>query len=169
MAELKSYHDLMYDQQHKYLVTCNPIFYAVERGILFRSSFGAQLGNAETGTVLIRTGANNVHFNYEISAKGIATYDFREGATISASGTLLPTQNKNRGNTSTILTTVRSSATVTESGTLLTQGALDKYSGGAEPSMNYWVLKSSTDYILRVVSGASGNECVIKIGLQECH
>jgi hypothetical protein len=116
--------------------------------------------NVATGTardLLIVTGAKYVHMSTEIVADGKVKTLLYKSTTTSASGTSIPTFNKNDASNLTAVATIFHTPTVTAAGTLMDTiltGSGAK-AGGISRSTDERVLKPNSKYLYRAAFAAN--------------
>lgn len=151
------------------LMSIDVVHAKVHAGQEYRYSDAITLANAATQDYLITTpaGPTQIHFAPQADGSAVTTFTLFEGSDKTGT-TLQPTFNSNRPSANTTGLTIRKG---TSGGT--TDGtAIQTYSGGSasnqsqsstqSPARQEWVLKPSTKYIWRVLSGTDGNK--INIG-----
>lgn len=146
----------------------NELQNAIHDGLAFSYSMNA-VGLANNGTVsmLLRTGAKQVHFDglsLDVSQAPVSLLLY-EAPTVTTTGTLQATRGRNRINTNVSVMTVYLTPTVSSAGLLLdtqlivtaSQGN-SKVAGTAEVDEG-WVFKANTDYYILMTnsSGAAIN------------
>jgi len=171
MSKITSYHDL--EQNNNVLKTITEEGAAIEDGNVYHAHLRTPvMADGDTVDMFVRTPATvHCHMITQFSAELAAKASIRESCTVSASGSALTAFNANRneGDSSTI--SVRSSPTLTASGTRLDildfGGGKKGESGGDSKSSFGWVLKKGTIYVVRIKSAAGANEGSIRVMLRE--
>ena len=118
------------------------------------------LASGEYRNLLISTNStSNAHLIGLVRASAEASILWYENPTLSANGTAVTPVNRNRSSANAANTAFYTSPSWTNTGTLLYTagvGAGAKY-GGEENHDAEWILDTSQDYLLRVLSAANGN------------
>lgn len=134
------------------------------------SAYNASVANGANLDMLIQVGVQPFHAQFEVTSSGDATVRIYEGATFSAAGTAVTMSNHNRTSAKTFVGTVTSGPTITATGTqvngtgLIPAGTKNQATGGAFGFGNEFVLKTSTNYLVRVTND-SGAAAKINIGV----
>jgi len=172
MPKRTSYHDLK--QYDDVLEVLPVVAAAIEEGEVYRAHLRTpeMAENAEV-EMFIRTPSSSVHCHViaQFSAELAAQASLRESCTVSASGSLLTPYNvnRNKGDSSTV--SVRSSPTLTGSGTRLDifdfGGGKKGETGGDAQSQVGWIARYGTVYILRIRSCAGANNGSIRLTIRE--
>lgn len=136
----------------------------IHKGEAFRAGFfDAALVDDGIINILIKIGANfEAHTVFEAAAGGDAEITIFEGTTVTDDGSSLAAGDRNRTTANTPETTLFSGPTITADGTelahvLLPGGSGGNASGGSADSPVEFVLKKSTNYLVRVknIAGAT--------------
>lgn len=142
--------------------TSTEIQSAVHDGNMF--SFTSH-GTITTGSSIIllgRTGAKQVHFdgfNLELS-QGLFLVEMFESPTVTTTGTLQTASNKNRVSSTTSTMSLYAGTTVSSNGTLIADdylfstGSGKNILSGTSTIGDGWILKVSTDYIIKLTNQA---------------
>lgn len=121
-------------------------------------------GSAASASLLLRTpAAGRAHTVFRFACNVLAEFTVYESSTLTASGTLLATiRNRDRVSGAAAATVIaRSTATVSALGTLLvggltgSTGVASAKGAGETGTRDEFILKASTDYVVRVVFGAA--------------
>jgi hypothetical protein len=136
----------------------------IHDGLLFETFHKASVASSGVMNVSILTpAAGYIHLRPSaVSTSGdLVTIAFYEGTTMTV-GTGLTAYNHNRNSTKAPTVVVKHTPTITADGTLLGQsfigggtGVGGSRSGGERGEVNEWVLKPSTQYLLRITNGSS--------------
>jgi len=172
MDYLKSHHDLR--QLDNVLVTVDKEHGNVHDGDFYKAHLKSPTLAADSGTVSMYfktpDSAIRIHAYPAFSSELAGCAELRESATVSASGSSLTVFNANRNSSNTSTASVRSSPTLTGSGTRLRHynigGGAITNSGGGVADKAGWTLKQGTIYILRFTSIAASNEAIIDISFE---
>ena len=120
MANLKSIHDVVWDADEKTFITQDSCHLKLHNGEYFNTHhFFTDLGVGDMAElyVLAPNSTVRVHAAAYFTSTGKAQFSVRRSATITASGTLLANQNMNHNSLLTSTVIAKSSATITASGT----------------------------------------------------
>ena len=120
MEKLKSLFDVVWDENEQTFITQDSCHLKLHEGEFFNThQFFTDMGVGDIAElyVLAPNSTVRVHAAAFFTSTGKARFSVRRSATITASGTLLANQNMNHNSLLTSSVTVRSSATVTASGT----------------------------------------------------
>ena len=171
MGYLRSHHNL--EQVDDILVNVDKLHGQVHDGNHYKAHL--------TSTVLIDDAtvemyvkapdtAVRIHAYASFSSELAGKAEIRESATVSLSGSVLTVFNSNRNSSNTSTVSVRSSPTLTASGTQLSfyhiGGGKKGEDPGSEEAKAGWILKQGTIYILRYISSAAANEAEIGISFE---
>ena len=122
----------------------------------------ATLDSAGVLNLLVVTpaGPEFMHLLHQFRSTGEANLAHYEATAVSANGTGLAEINRNRNSANVSGAAVYQGPTVTDAGTLLMVAHFGsgQNEGGDTRGDNEWVLKPSTNYLLRVTSEANGND-----------
>ena len=109
--------------------------------------------DADSGCVLITTDAVKfIHLIASVSSQDSGFFEIREAVTTSAPGDTLTAMNAKRTSSDTLMTMITETPTVTDYGTSI---AKDVVGADGESSVNKWILKQSTKYLIRFVPNSS--------------
>ena len=134
--------------------------YEIHNGNHYVNSGQVTMAAEASQDILITVPAGKyVHFLFSVRSTAEARLDFYETPTVSANGTPLTVINRNRRTENTNETTLHSSPTVTETGTLLLVNhfGAGQRGGGEGRDDNEWILENTT-YLLRLTSEAANND-----------
>ena len=149
---------------------------AVAKGEMYRAHLRTpELADEAKCEMFIRTPAETTsvhcHLIAQFSGELAAKASLRESCTVSASGAALSRFNVNRNHADSATIVVRSSPTLTASGTRLDildfGGGKKGETGGDAASQVGWIAKYGTVYILRITSKAAANEGSIRLTWRE--
>jgi hypothetical protein len=121
-----------------------------------------QIANNATTRFLLRNGAGNYpHLRtiFITSDSGPLEIYFHEAPTVTTTGSSVPVISYNRNSLNTSLMTAFSGATVSNEGTLLEYMVVPgtgSTGGSASVAQTEFILKPSTDYMVRIFSSATG-------------
>ncbi len=169
MKEIVSFHNNLREQKN-ILVTVDKVHAKIEEGKAYHAHINSPtLADTETIEMYFKAPASPlechsvVTFGGELGGFG----EIREGATVTLSGSVVTIFNRNRNSTNTSTAAVRSSPTVTASGTQLAHfhvgGGFQGRDGGNIGDRFEWPLKFGTIYIFRYTSIAGSNEADIAL------
>jgi len=168
MAEIKTYHEL--EQFENTLQTADLKESQIHNGLYFGVGLKSPtLGDGSSVEMYFKTpdSALEIHGFPTFSSELAGFVEVRESATVSLSGTVLTPKNFNRNSSNTSTASVRSSPTLTASGTRISfnfiGGGNITSAGGNVTSQVGFILKQGTVYILRYTSSAAANEA--KVGM----
>lgn len=130
----------------------------------FTNSYLYTIANNATVYHLLRNGAGNYpHIRTLLVSAGGSPIEIHlcEAPTVSDTGTLHTSTNNNRVSTNVSSLQIYSGATVSNDGLLLASDIIlsGKSTGGAgtENAQREWILKPSTDYVIKLVNVGAGN------------
>ncbi len=176
MSFLKSIGDIMFDVKTRIINVLDNEISELHQGHRFvaHHKFPA-VGSGAKAILYMKTpaeGGPEYHTVINFSTEGESEIQVRESATVSLSGTVMSTYNRDRNSELTSDAEVRSSATVVTSGTLLSQaqvggGSISTAFGGKGASRDEIILKYSTVYLFQVVSEAAANDIIIGVDWYE--
>lgn len=136
---------------------------AVNDGNMFSFTSHGTITAGSSIVLLGRTGAKQVHFdgfNLELS-QGLFLVEMFESPTVTSAGTLQTAVNRNRASStaSTMLlyagTTVSANGTLVEDDYLFSTGTGKNILSGTSTIGEGWILKVSTDYIIKLTNQAT--------------
>lgn len=146
------------DPHNEALVTQDEIHSNIHRGVFFTASSQSVIALSSTLEFLIKVGATrSAHTRFALSVSQDMILELFEAPTTSADGTSIPAVNRNRFSPITAVKEVFSGPTVSADGDFLFEGYIpggDKHtaSGGQGGSFEEWILKTNTNYLLRVTN-----------------
>lgn len=140
---------------------------AVHDGNMFSFTSHGTITAGSSIIMLGRTGAKQVHFdgfNIEVS-QGTFLVEMFEAPTVTTAGSLQTAVNRNRVSTTTATMSLYAGATVSANGTLIADDQLltsggagggggSSALGGTAIVDDGWILKTSTDYIIKLTNQA---------------
>ena len=152
------------DPTHLALATIDLPHYKVHAGLHHVCHSWSNVGGAESVLdVLLRVPAAKFpHLKWSFTTGDAFTFTFYEGTIVSANGTALTVVNNNRNSTNVAGVTTFLSPTVTTAGTALMSGQLSigARSGGSDSRDSEFILKPSTNYLLRFIKSNAGTAFV---------
>ena len=134
------------------------------------SVYNSAVSNGANVDMLVQTGVQSFHAQFECSSVGDATVRIYEGATFSGAGTGVTMSNHNRASVKTFVGTVTHTPTVTTTGTqingtgLIPAGTKQQATGAAFSFGNEFILLPSTNYLIRLTND-SGSTTKMHIGI----
>lgn len=165
-------HEVAVDEYSGAIQTIDSAHYRVHRGQAFGYSLKTTLAAGASAFLLGKMGSGNVHFrHFTIGATdGPIDFELFEAPTTTANGTLQTSLNRNRASSNTSNISIYLGPTVTSNGTrLFINGVLADASffstvtsETTEPEE--WILKSNTDYLIRLTNNASAGTATLYAG-----
>jgi len=172
MDYLVSHHNLQ--QLDNILVTINKLHGDVHDGDHYKAHLKSPtLGDGGTIEMYIKApdSAVRIHAFAGFSGELGGIAEIRESATVSLSGSVLTVFNSNRNSSNTSTVAVRSSPTLTASGTQISYyhvgGGFQGRETGAVKAEAGWILKQGTIYILRYISATAANEAEVSVSFEK--
>jgi len=171
MGRIKSIYNLLMDTVEDTLVHIDYIHHEIHEGKFHTAIVKFEsLGDAGIGDLYFKAPDTTVRchvFGY-FATEGLAEFAVRRSATITASGSQITSYNNDHNSALSATAIVRSSPTITASGTLvgLTQAGGGKGSGvygGSAGSRIEFIAKQGTIYIFRITSRAATNDGTITL------
>jgi|GEM_PF-3539691 len=172
MGVIKSVYDLK--QLDDILVTMDKAHADVHDGDFYKAHVKSPtLGDTDVIEMYFKAPDSTVriHAYPAFSSELAGNAELRESATVSLSGSVTTIFNVNRNSSNTSTAAIRSSPTLTASGTRLRYynigGGSITNSGGGVADKAGWILKQGTIYILRYTSITASNEAVIDVSFSK--
>lgn len=128
--------------------------------------YNASVASSGTVELLVQITTETWHAKATVAVGGDSTVQIFEGTTFSAAGTAVTMTNHNRASAKTFTGTVTHTPTLTAAGTqlngtmLIPGGSGGNASGGDIGFENEFVLKASTNYMIRVTNVSTGNVAI---------
>lgn len=174
MAEIKSYHDLKYDELTDVPTVIDYIHHEIHDENHYQAHIDSPtLGDGDSFEMYFKTpdSAKRCHTVIVFSGELGGVGELRESATVSLSGSVVTIFNNDRNSSNESTAAVRSSPSLTASGTRLDHfhigGGFQARNGGAAGSRMEWILKQGTIYLFRYTSIAAANEAGIEVAFYE--
>ena len=160
------------DEVARAVATIEYEHHEIHDGDMFQGKRLVTGGDNSTHIILLRTGAKLVHAEFSFGANVEARAELFSAPTLTASGTLLPSYNRNRSSAKTPLTTLRDTATYSLSGTRLEpfiggSTGFKEGTGAGGQSRHEWILNVSTVYMWRVTVQAGSAEAELGVEFYE--
>lgn len=157
------------DNSHGCQVTIDFNHYKVHAGEMFSATYSATITAGANQDIMIVTGANDPHVNFNIAVTGQGLFSIYEGITSSANGTTLTVYNMNRNSANSCTLVMFSGPTWSTNSEKLIYRAI--MPGGASPTTRVggvtrpgteWELLPSTKYLVRIAneSGSTNTSSV---------
>lgn len=164
-SSTQHYLQLVEERTREGVTTITFVHYNIHRGITYESSYKTlTLANNASLEMLFTTGSLPCHAVFKAEIGGDGEVQLYEATTVSANGTAMARNNKNRTSSRVALATVFHTPTVTGDGTELTDhyipgGTGSIFSGGGEDSFGReWLLAPNTNYMLRLTNRAGSTQ-----------
>lgn len=146
----------------------------IHQGLFYSPSrYVASLGNGASIEFLIRVQSVGLHSRITGKCGGDATIVLYEGADVSSPGTQIIPANRNRFNQRAAETLFYHTPTLNDDGTELDTdfipgGSWPFAGGGVGPFFQEWILKTGTDYLLRLTNtSGSGQPAEVELDCYE--
>lgn len=142
------------------LITVDNALRLIFDGAAFHVSDVNIVPNTNSRTLLLTTPntTKRVHIAFKIGTNVLVQYFLYENPTISNTGTAVTSYNRDRNSSSAATLTVKHTPTVSDVGTILSQGYLVTNNINNERVEDrLWVLKQNEEYLLRVTNNSGGN------------
>ena len=171
--EIVSFHNDL-REENKSLVIIDTAHAKIHDGDSYEAHINAlNLGDLDTIEMYFKPPDSAVRchtvvcFSSELGGVG----ELRESATVTLSGSVVTIFNNDRNSSNESTAVVRSSPTITASGTQLSHfhvgGGFQGRDPGESGSRQEWILKQGTIYILRYTSIAASNEAEVEVSFYE--
>lgn len=138
------------------LVTVEIEHSQLHQGTMFTVTNVTAVGGSgnESWQILTPSGTLMLHMEFNIESEAEAEFELYEGSSVSANGTAITPINRNRLSIVSPETKLWATPTIKTLGTLIDvhHWGSGKGVGGGETSMNEWLLKPSTIYIVRLTN-----------------
>ncbi len=174
MAEIKSYHDLKYDELTDLPIIIEEVHHRIHEGNHYEAHvISPTLGDNDSFEMYFKTPDTAVRCHAIVGFSGElgGFAEIRESASVSLSGSVVTIFNNDRNSSNVSTAVVRSSPTIIGSGTIFSHyhigGGFQGRDSGEAGSRIEWILKQGTVYLFRFISIASGNEAEIEISFYE--
>lgn len=172
IERVKSHHDLK--QHDNFLIRLAEPHARIHAGQHYEAHINSPtLADGDSVEMFFRTPDTSVRCHAVVAFSGElgGVGQVRESATVSLSGSVVTIFNNNRNSSNESTAAVRSSPTLTSSGTQLGHfnvgGGFQGRDPGESGSRQEWILKQGTIYIFRYTSIAATNEAEIEVAFYE--